>query len=192
MPYMEGDISDSHGAIDDDVRAALGRLADDLNADPTARRFAGAFDAAIQFRWVARPIDPKDTRWFGTSEGSWVCLTTQGGTVTKEDGDRRADHDWRRCVLVETDEETLLGVLDGSIRPLDAYLGDRLHVSHFTVGGVQGQWVLALLGFAQRMGGGRGMLLGRREKLFMTFDYHGLVERRRQDLLNKIGPGATA
>jgi hypothetical protein len=194
MPYMEDDDPTDPGAraVDAGIRAAFKRLAEELNADPMGRRFAGAFDAAIQFRWVAAPIDPKNTGWFGTGEGSWMCLETRRGKVRPEDGDHRATHDWRRCVLVETDASTLLGVLDGSIRPLDAYLGDRLHVSHFTVGGVQGQWVLALLGFAQRMGHGRGLLPGRGEKRFMTFDYHGAVEARRQQLLDRTSPAARA
>jgi len=164
----------------------LHQFADRLGSTDAGRRFSGAFDAAIQFRWVPTPIDPAEMAWFGTDSGTWACLTTGGGRVEVAEGDRRHEHDWRRCILVESDEETLHAVLEGAVRPLDVYLGDRLHVSHFTVGGAAGQWALALLAFGQPGRRGTGILPGRDEKRFQSYDYHGAVERRRQELLARV------
>jgi len=161
-----------------------------VTSTEVGRGLAAAFDGAIQLRWVPEPIDPKDTAWFGTDEGSWACLTFQDGKITVDEGDHRSDREWRECVLVETDEETLTGVLDGSIRPLEAYLGDRLHVGHFCVAGVQGQWALAVLAYGQRAAINPSFLPARRQKRLMTFDYQGRAERRRAELLSRIGSRA--
>jgi hypothetical protein len=128
--------------------------------------------------------------WFGGEDGFWVCLNFKQGHVVVIEGDRRNDHDWRFCPLVETDAQTLRGILDGTTRPLDAYLADRLHVSHFTVGGTSGQWVLALLAFGQRTGQYVQLLPARPAKRFMTYAYHDHVESRRAELLEKIGHAA--
>jgi hypothetical protein len=157
-----------------------------LGSTDPGRRFSGAFDAAIQFRWVPAPVDPVAMAWFGTGAGTWACLTTGDGRVEVAEGDRRDEYDWRRCILVESDEETLRAVLEGTVRPLDAYLGDRLHVSHFTVGGPPGQWALAMLAFGQPGRRGTGILPGRAEKRFQSYDYHGALERRRQQLLARL------
>jgi hypothetical protein len=164
----------------------LERFVDDIRGSDVGRGLAGAFDGAIQLRWVADPIDPQDIGWFGGDDGSWVCLETRDGEITVVEGDRRADHEWRRCVLIETDEATLAGVLDGTIRPLDAYLGDRLHIGHFCVAGVQGQWALALLAYGQRAAGNPPFLPARRHKRFMTFDYQARAEQRRAELQSRI------
>jgi hypothetical protein len=157
-----------------------------IHETDVGRSLAGAFDGAIQFRWVPQPIDPKDTAWFGTDEGSWACITLKGGELTVRDGDHREEFDWRHCVLVETDEKTLGEVLDGELRPLDAYLGDRLHVGNFCVAGVQGQWVLALLAYGQRSENQVSFLPTRRQKRLMTFDYQARAEQRRTELLARI------
>jgi hypothetical protein len=111
---------------------------------------------------------------------------TGRGRVEVAEGDRRHEHDWRRCIVLETDEETLRAVLEGSVRALDVYLGDRLHVSHFVVGGAAGQWALALLAFGQPGRRGTGILPGRDEKRFQSYDYYGAAERRRQELLARV------
>ena len=167
----------------DDIVDLLRQFADRLGSTDAGRRFGGVFDAAIQFRWVPTPVDPAELAWFGTDLGTWACLTTGRGRVEVAEGDWRHVHDWRRCILVETDEETLRAVLEGTVRPLDAYLGDRLHVSHFAVAGAAGQWALAMLAFGQPGRRGTGILPGRDEKRFQSYDYHGAVERRRQELL---------
>ena len=166
-------------------------LADRLNASETGRAFARAFDTTIQFRWAETPADPADMDWFGGSDGSWARIELTDGEATVVEGDERANRDWRFCPLVETDAETLAGVLRGDIRPLDAFLRDRLHISHFTVGGTSGQWVIALLAYAQRLSGGGGILPSRETKSFMTHPYHRHVEERRGELLRKIGSAAS-
>jgi hypothetical protein len=165
----------------------LQEFADRINADDAGRRFAAAFDTAIQLRWTDEPLDPADIAGFGGSEGAWACLTVTDGQVSVVEGDHRAEHDWRFCPTVETDAETLRAVLTGASRPLDVYLDDRLHVSHFAVGGTSGQWVLALLAFGGRTGRTGGLLPARAEKRFMTFPYHREAERRRAELRGRIG-----
>jgi hypothetical protein len=165
----------------------LREFAGRLDESERGRRFAGAFDTAVQLRWTEEPLDAGDMSVFGGAEGSWACLVVDGGRISVHEGDQRDRHDWRFCPLVETDEETLRAVLTGSLRPLDAYLADRLHVSHFTVAGTSGQWVLALLAFGQRTNGSTGILPARAEKRFMTHSYVRAAERRRDELRHKIG-----
>lgn len=169
----------------------LQEFADRLNRTEAGRQFARAFDTNIQLRWTDEPHDPADMKWFGGEEGSWACLELNDGQVKVAEGDCRDSHDWRFCPVVETDAETLRHIIDGSLRPLDAFLADRLHVSHFTVGGTSGQWVLALLAFAQRTEPQPELLPTRRAKCFMTYPYHEHVEARRAELLRKIGHSAT-
>jgi len=170
----------------------LQEFASRFNRSEPGRQFAGAFETAIQLRWTDEPHDPADMPWFGGDEGSWACLVIEGGHVDVVDGDRRADYDWRFCPLVETDAETLRGIVEGTVRPLDAYLTDRLHVSHFTAGGTSGQWVLALLAFGARTEAEPQLLPTRPAKRFMTYPYHAHVEARRAELLAKIGHAASS
>ncbi len=170
----------------------LQEFASRLNRTEAGRQFAGAFDTAIQLRWTDEPHDPADMPWFGGDEGSWACLELKSGHVEVVEGDRRGEHDWRFCPLVETDAETLRGIVAGTVRPLDAFLADRLHVSHFTVGGTSGQWVLALLAFGQRDEPEPKLLAARPAKRFMTYPYHSHVEARRAELLGKIGTAAAS
>ncbi len=170
----------------EDISNILGLLAgfaDVVNANPLGRRVAGLFNGAIQFRWVLEPVTQKPMSWFGGHDGSWACLDTKDGEVTLREGDHRGDYEWRFCVLIETDEETLRAILQTSLRPLEAFLADRLHVSHFTVAGAMGQWVLALLAFGQRARFVKGLLPAKSEKTFMTYPYRAEVDERRRRLL---------
>src|ERR687892_631658 len=103
------------GLMLEDLHAFVEHLA----STDVGRGLAKAFDGAIQLRWVPGRIDPKDTAWFGTDDGSWACLEFSDGEISVVDGDRRSHHDWRSCVLIETDEETLGGILAARVRPLD-------------------------------------------------------------------------
>ncbi len=156
-----------------------------INDSRAGLRFAGAFDATVQFHWKKDPVDPTDLTWFGSPNGEWAAFEIAGGRIEVTEGDLRAGRDWRNCPLVETDETTLLAVFDGTLRPLDAYLGERLNVGHFTIGGTPGQWVLALLAFGQHPT--RPLLPARAEKRFMSYPYYEGVNRRRDDLLRRIG-----
>ncbi len=158
-----------------------------LNTNPLGSRIAAVFNGAIQLRWVSERVDEKEMAWFGSPKGTWAVIQTENGTLRLAAGDHRHAYHWRSCVLIETDEETLRAVLLGQVRPLDAFLADRLHVSHFTIGGAMGQWALALLAFGQRAQAASGLLPGRREKHFMSYPYYSVVDARRAGLLARVG-----
>lgn len=162
------------------VRKALDDFARRINKSACGRKFASAFDAHIQFHWSEQPVDPYNLSWFGAGSGEWACIEVKSGDLAVLDGDRRKDIDWRNCPLVESDRETLVAVLSGAIRPLEAYLDQTLHVGHFTIGGTPGQWVLALLAFGRDPT--RPLLPARAEKMFMNHPYFEIVNDRRNEI----------
>lgn len=131
-------------------------------------------DATLQFRVVKEwPKDPHyPYTWHLGRDGDWYWVEIKGGRCKFGTGYVQDKCPFRECIPVQVERETLLAILGGRARPSDAWFSDKLFVGNFSVGGVNGAWVIALLRLGQAAQSGYwNYLPSQRQKMFMKARY---------------------
>ncbi|MFQ5912047.1 MAG: hypothetical protein ACE5JS_02585 [Nitrospinota bacterium] len=131
-------------------------------------------DATFQFRVVEEwPKDPHyPYTWHLERDGEWYWVEIKNGTLKFGSGYVSDKLPFRECIPVQAERKILLDILEGRIRPSDAWFSDKLFVGNFSVGSVNGAWVIALLRLGQAAQSGYwNYLPSQRQKMFMKVRY---------------------
>lgn len=154
-----------------DLFESLKSFSERIQRSPNGRNALKAFNCTVQFRVVDRIPEDTPMDWYFQSDGDWYYMDIKDGDVSYGRGDVREQRDWKYCVLVHVDLETLQTILEARMTPVEALFENRLCIANSHTGTVPGAWVTTLLRLGQSVDRYGNYLHLKRQKSFMIRRY---------------------